>query len=174
MTLEKQYEELNKLKDYINARLSGHDKQTIVELIKYLDKNDIFLKLVSKDTQLGMLTTLFNIWINEKTKYVNIGNGSWDVLEGINSLKDVENRYLSIELPILRFETSMDYSAYLDGIAMLVEGNVSPIAMFIIGNQETIEKEENMLMLEKVLRELGVSVYADIVHMEACDKYANN
>lgn len=173
MRIQQQYEELQKLRKEIDVRLCHTDFEAIKSLILWLAKSEIFQKLKKKETQLMMLDSFCKIWLKEKKRLSDIGIED-DIFFNVRSLKNVEEKYLTIEFGVLRLETQMPQEYYEQVIDNIKIYRVSGIALSEIINNETSKKEENIIKMASMLRENNQLITAIILLENAEKIYPDN
>lgn len=171
MRLEKQYQELLRLKEEINQRLKvGTDFEKIKELMLYLAQDKAYFKLKVKDNQLFMLALFFDIWMREKRKLPDLGVET-DIFYKVSSLNDVEQKYQRIKYYGLRIENSVPDDYIEQAFEWLIEDRVSGIAIGTIVRKETTKREQNILHIAQYLRRGGDSLNALLLMQYANEKF---
>lgn len=173
MELQQQYEKLTTLRSEIDERLKCLNFQKIKELILWRAKSEDFQKFVKKDNQLSMLETFCQIWLEEKKKLSELGIGE-DIFYEVDSLKTLEQKYLTIWFGILRLETPMPAEYYEQAVDSMIAYKVSGIALYKILMHETVQRENNIVKLAGLLKERGQIVTALSLLQCGRDTYSQN
>lgn len=139
------------LKEQIDEKLKKTSFIEIKNLILWLAKSSDFQKLKNKDHQLTMLDVFCQIWIEEKKKLTGVGIVD-DIFYGIDCLAAIENKYLTIQLGILRIENNMPEDYCLQALDEIMEYKVSGMALYTILNRETSEISKNIVRLAQMLK----------------------
>ena len=173
MEIEKQYKELLELRIELNNKLKEHDFSRIKELILWLAHSGSFQKLKQKDTQLLALDCFCSIWIEEKKKLEPMGIEK-DIFLHVNSLDDIERKYLLIKYYALRIENNVP-DVYKDELLQWIKENeISGIAIGKIVFFETLDREENILNISKHLKENNLTVTAMELLQYGMETYKGN
>lgn len=173
MKIEQRYKALMQLKEEINENLTGLDFNRIKELLLWLAQSKVYQKLKREDNQLYMLYNFCSIWLEEKKKLPGIGITD-DIFNNISSLKDIEDKYMTIEFGVLRIETSMPDEFYEQFIDTIINDKISGIALERIIALETLKKEENVLEVARRLKKRHQIVTAVILLEAAEGTYLKN
>ena len=151
MRVEQQHQAIVRIKPEIDKKLKNLDFQRIKDLLLWLAQSEDYLRLKGADNQLRMLDIFCSIWVEEKKLLSEMGIED-DIFGGINSLQDVEKKYLMIEYGIMRLETIMPEEFYEQVMDNLVENKISGIAIAKIIYLESLEKEKNALKIARRLK----------------------
>lgn len=152
MKLEKQYEELLELEKEINNRLKKNDFQSIKELILLLAKNKSFQKLKTKENSMIMLDAFCGIWMDEMKQLPDLGIKE-HVFSSIHSLEGIEEKYQMIKFLALRIENNVPQEYCQAMLDSIIEQGISGIAIGKITVRETLQSEENILKIAKMLKD---------------------
>lgn len=151
MRVEQQYQAMRRIKPEIDKRLGNADFQGIKELLLWLAQSEDYLRLKGGDNQLRMLDIFCSIWVEEKKQLSEMGIED-DIFGGVNSLRDIEKKYLMIEYAVMRLERAMPEELYEQAAENLMENKISGIAISKIIYLETLEKEKNALKMARLLK----------------------
>lgn len=173
MEIEKQYKELLELRKELNNKLKEHDFLRIKDMILWLAKSDSFQKLKQKDNQLIALDCFCSIWIEEKKKLEPMGIKD-DIFLNVNSLKDIEKKYLLIKYYALRIENKVPDMYRDELIQWIKENRISGIAIGKIVVFETLNREENILNISKHLKENNLIITAMELLQYGLEMYEGN
>lgn len=173
MKIAQQYEELLALREELTDRLQNLDFNKIKDLILWLAKSTSFQRLKAKENQLIMLDCFTNIWLEEKKKLEKLGIHE-DIFYGINSLQDVERKYLLIKYSALRLENEVPDIFCEQAIEELIQKKVSGIAMGKIIVFETSRREQNLVEMAKWLKRKKQVVTAVTLLQYGNDMYEEN
>lgn len=173
MKLKKQYEVLTELKDEINVRLKDLDFRKISELLLWLAASEEYYKLYKKDNQLLALEFFRETWLEER-KNPNDFVMQGDSFFGVNCLDDLEMKYAKILFAVFRVENDMPYEYCVSAIQVLIEYQVSPLALYRIIVRETDKKEENIVKTAVLLKEQNQLVKAIGLLQKGVDNYPEN
>lgn len=173
MKLEEQYLNLMELKKEINVKLMELNKDRLKDIILDFFRPGSLKKLFLKDNQLFMLHCFCTVWMEEQKILVPL-HVEQDIFEGIHSLEDVEEKYLSLKFGVLRMEQSMPYEYCAQAVDYFTERHISGIALHYIIKNETWKRESNMVILAKLLKERGEYLSAVILLQEAEKTFPGN
>lgn len=173
MKLEEQYKKLIELKDEINARLENLDFDKIKELLLWLAGSQDYLKLKNKDNQLIALDVIKDIWLEEK-KHINDFEMHGDAFDRVNSLEDVEFRYLKVQFAIFRLENDIPMEYCIEAVQELIIYKYSPLFMFRVIIRETEMIEQNILKLSRLLKNQNDLVRSIGLLKLGVEKYPKN
>lgn len=173
MKLQQQYEALVGLQKEIDKRMAALDFHAIKELILYLAKSEEYQKLKGKDNRLSMLDQFCSIWMREKKNLEALGIHS-DIFDGISSLNDVEEKYLTIKFGVLRLEKGMPGEYCRQFAEEVIRRRISGVALFAILMRETGKRKSNCLKLARFLKAEGQTVTALTFLQEAERTFAGS
>lgn len=159
MKIEQRYQELLKLRAELDEKLKDLNFEKIKELVLWLKKSLIFQKLKKEDNQLSMLDCFCNIWIEEKKQLARM-NIHEDIFGGVQSLEDIEYKYLMIKYCALRIENEVPLEWCEHAVDRLIEYQVSGIAMGTIFIAESCKRMENIIKLARFLKGKGEIIKA--------------
>ncbi len=170
MGYEQQYEELLELCPQIDEKLKELNFEKIKELFIWLAKSASYQKLKQKENQLIMLDVFCQIWLEEKKRLETVGI-SEDIFFGVDSLKTLEKKYLTIQFGALRLETAMPVEYYQQAVDEIIDYRVSGIALHTIIMRETAERAENIVKLGRLLKQKGQTVTALFLLQKGNESY---
>lgn len=173
MKIEEQYLELEKIRGEVNALLQNPDRETIKKLALRFVKPGSMGRLFWKDNQLFMLHCFCTIWISEQKKLSPLELGQ-DIFEGVRSLSDVEDKYMSIKFGVLRLELPMPKEYCEEAVCYFLENHISGIALHYIIKNETWKREHNLISLAQLLKEKGEYATAVVLLQEAEETFPEN
>lgn len=159
MKIEERYRELLNLKRDINEKLVNLTFEKTKELVLWLKTNTMFQRLNKEDNQMNMLDCFCNLWIEEKKQLESIGIHE-DIFYGIQSLEDVEEKYLTIKYCALRIENKVPMELCEQVVEELIVYHVSGIAMGKIFLLESSRRVENVVRLSQILKGKGETIRA--------------
>jgi len=162
MKLSKQYEELQRIREIVNGKLAKADFASISDLIRFMNKDEMFEKLRNKDTQLGIVYNLAGIWLEEKTRLNPYGIDK-DIFEGVNNLDLAEEKYRAIEFGIFRIENDMPQELIDEYVDRMISERISGVAMALILKEESKNRADNVIKLSRLLKDRGDYVDALIL-----------
>lgn len=173
MRLKELYSELIALKKEIDERLKGLNASNQEEFLSWLQESKIYQKLKSRDNQLIYLNVFHRIRLEERKKPAAV-EGQNDIYCGIHSLKEIEEKYLTIKFGVLRLETEMEACYYEQALDAIIEYGVTGIALYHIIVLETAQKEQNIIKMAKLLKRKGKYITALILLKEGLEAYGSN
>ncbi|MCM1119872.1 MAG: hypothetical protein NC543_11020 [bacterium] len=152
MNVSEQYQEISRLKQEINVRLShGTDYAAIKKLAQFLAENPNYQKLYKLENQLIKLQHFLTIWREEQERMT--GQVKTDnIFYQINSLDELEQKYCRIEYYGLRIENHVPEPYCSQLLDWLLEHRVSGIALGIIIRNRTEKGMENILCVARELK----------------------
>lgn len=151
MRIEEQYVRVMNLKKEINVRLKDLDFLKTKELVLWLVNEKDFARLKNKDNQLIILDTLKNVWLEEK-KRMNDFEMQGDAFWGVDSLNDVETRYLKVHFDILRIENNMPEECCINAVQDLIVSKYSAFFIYTVILRETAQIKRNILQLCRLIK----------------------
>lgn len=154
MKLSEQYNQLVELKDYLNEKLVGIDFQGIKELALDMAKSESYQRHKKTDNQIIFLDYFFGIWMKENGNVYDFAHQG-DIFCGVNSLDDIERKYLGIEFAIFRIENDMPLEYINEAVDEMLKNKISAYAMFcmVLREAEKRHHEEIILKLARVLKQ---------------------
>ena len=152
MKIEQQYQKLIELQIEINDRLKDLNFEKVKDLILFLAKSESFQKLKKKDNQMIILDCFCSVWIEEKKQLEPLGVQE-DIFYGVNSLKDLERKYLLVKYTALRIENHVPEVYIEQAIDEIIKEKISGIAIEKIVVFETSEREKNIVEIAAWLKE---------------------
>lgn len=173
MKLEEQYTRLINLKREVNAQLVDLNFDKIKELLLYLAGNQDYLKLKNKDNQLKALEFSKGVWLDER-KYINEFEMQGDAFWGVNSLQDLESRYLKAHFSMLRLENDISEETCMQSVQELIVEKYSALFLFSVIVRETEMIEKNIFKLGRMLKRQNDLVRSIGVLKLGVEKYPKN
>lgn len=159
MKIEQRYNELLKLRKEIDEKLLELSFEKIKELVLWLKTDTIFQRLKKEDNQLNMLDRFCNLWIEEKKQLESLGIHE-DIFWGIQSLADVEYKYLAIKYCVLRIENEVPIELCEQALDKLISYHVSGMAMGTVFLLESSKRIENVVKMAQMLKNKGETIRA--------------
>ncbi|MCM1213546.1 MAG: hypothetical protein NC331_09820 [Lachnospiraceae bacterium] len=151
MSLEKEYQEISKLKQEINHRLAvGTAYPNIRALSRFLDQDKRYQELYTMDNQLIRLQHFLTVWEAEKQELPALGIFE-DIFYQIRDLDELEQKYYKIEFYGLRIENHVPERYCQELMDQLMEQKVSGIAFGIIIRNRTENGQQNLLSIAREL-----------------------
>lgn len=142
------------LKKDINSRFEDLDIYKTGELILWLLQNEMYQKVKKYDEQLLILDLFIDIWRKEKSDNKSF-QMQGDIFAYVNSLEDVEAKYLVAKFAFLRIENEMPYEYCAEAVNAFVEYKYSSYALFEILKREHVKCKEIVLKLAPMLQDRG-------------------
>ncbi len=173
MKRAEQYDNLLMLREEINKRLQKVDFESIKELIRFLVNSREYQRIKTKDNQLLALDCFCAVWLEEKKQLEPLGIYE-DIFIGVNSLEDVESKYLDIKYAALRIENEVPLEYCEEAIDSLIEQKISGIAIYKVVVSETMKRISNILKLSSWLKEKGMILTAIQLLQNFLDNYKEN
>lgn len=143
------------------------------ELLPKLAASKAYRKLQENDNRFYRLAFFNDIWLEER-RTLSVYGLEEDIFTHVTSLKAVEEKYMSITLALLRFETVMPDAYYEQAIDYLIEEKVSGIAIDRFLFRETAKREELVSGLAMRLRSRGRIPTAIVLLQKAQERYPKN
>ena len=152
MNLEEQYQEISKIKQEINLRLSrGTAASDIRELAIFLAQDRNYQKINTSENQLIKLSHFLTIWQEEKQKLPALGI-SEDIFYQVHNLDELEQKHRRIEYYGLRIENNVPEPYCRELMDLLMEQKVSGLALGIIIRNRTERGGHNLLSVARELK----------------------
>lgn len=171
MDLQKQYQEIARLKRKINHCLSkGTSYIAIKELAIFLAQDPAYQKLQGMDNQLLKLQHFLTVWREEQEKMPGDA-ASENIFYQISNLDDLEQKYCRIEYYGLRIENRLPEPYCGQLLDWLLEHRVSGIALGIIIRNRTEQGRENILCIARELKRRTELPNAVLLLQYAHEKY---
>ncbi len=171
MNLQKQYQEMSRLKHEINTRLSkGTDCFAIKELALFLAQDEEYQKLYQTENQLIKLQHFLTVWREEQEKMPGQAETE-NIFYQIGSLDELEQKYCRIEYYGLRIENHVPEPYCSQLLDWLLEHKVSGIALGIIIRNRTEKGKENLLCIARELKRRMELPNAVLLLQYAREKY---
>lgn len=171
MNLQKQYQEISRLKHEINTRLSkGTDYPAIRELALFLAKDKKYQALYRTENQLIKLQHFLTIWREEQEKMAGQAETE-NIFYQIDSLDELEQKYCRIEYYGLRIENHVPEPYCSQLLDWLLEHKVSGIALGVIIRNRTEKGMENLLCIAQELKRKMELPNAVLLLQYAREKY---
>ncbi len=171
MNLEEQYQEISRLKQEINNRLSnGTDYLSVKELAIFLARDKEYQKLHRMDNQLIKLQHFLTVWREEQEKMPSQAM-SENIFYQISSLDELEQKYCRIEYYGLRMENRVPEPYCSQLLDWLLEHKVSGIALGIIIRNRTEQGIDNILCIAQELKRRAELPNAVLLLQYAREKY---
>lgn len=153
MNLEEQYQEISKIKQEINLRLSrGTAASDIRELAIFLAQDRNYQKINTSENQLIKLSHFLTIWQEEKQKLPSLGI-SEDIFYQVHNLDELEQKHRRIEYYGLRIENNVPEPYCRELMDLLMEQKVSGLALGIIIRNRTERGGHNLLSVARELKQ---------------------
>lgn len=159
MKIEEQYKRTLDLKRILNKKLENINFERIKELIQWTLQSVDYKKLKNKDNQLRTLDFFIQVWLQEMKDRDSFAMQG-DIFWGVNSLDDLERKYLAGVFTVYRLENNIPYEYLTDAVDDIVEYRFSAFALYAIIIRETLEVESNLLKLARLLKERNELVKA--------------
>lgn len=151
MKIEKKHEELLALKEEVNKKLKDLNFEKIKELILWLAKSKTYQRVKTKDNQMIILDFFCSVWLEEKKKLESLGVHE-DIFTGVNSLEDMEKKYLATKFCALRLENNVPEIYCDQAVNKLITLKMSGIAIGRIIIAETYEREKNIVCMAQWMK----------------------
>lgn len=142
------------LKKDINSRFEDLDIYKTGELILWLLQNEMYQKVKKYDEQLMILDLFIDVWRKEKSDNKSF-QMQGDIFACVNSLEEVEAKYLVAKFAFLRVENGMPQEYCVEVVNALVEYQYSSYALFEILKREHVKCKEVVLKLAPLLQARG-------------------
>lgn len=161
MRLSEQYAELVKLREDLNKKLYNIDFRKIKELALEMAQLESYQRHKKTDNQIIALDFFFGMWMRENGDIYNFAHQG-NIFDNVNSLEDVERKYLSIQFGIFRIENGMSIEHISEAVDEMIANNVSAYAMLCVVFREAEKKhhEEILLKLARILKQKNELVRA--------------
>ncbi len=140
------------LKREIDSRLEDLNIYKAGELILWLLQNEMYQKVKRYDEQLMILDLFIDIWRKEKSDNKSF-QMQGDIFAYVNSLEEIEAKYLVAKFAFLRIENEMPYEYCTEAVDVLVEYQYSPHALYEIMKRENADSKEMILKLAPLLQD---------------------
>ncbi len=155
-------------KKEIEGLLGGVTEDRITRVMEVIGRPEV-AHCINRDNQLIILRLMCKVWESER----NIGDGI-TFMDDIHNLGELENKYNKLKYYCRRFENDMPEECLLEGIAYILESNISGIAIYSVIEIQTWKKEENILKMAKYLKVNDALTQTVILLQMAVAKYEDN
>lgn len=161
MRLSEQYNQLIELKEYINKKLVEIDFQGVKELVLDMAKSESYQRHKGTDNQIIALDFFLGIWMRENSDIYEFAHQG-DIFCGVNSLEDIERKYLIVEFGVFRIENEMPLEYINEAVDAMLNNKVSAYAMFCVVLREARKRnqEDIILKLARILKQKNELMHA--------------
>ncbi len=159
MKIEQRYNELLRIRKELDEKLVNLTFEKTKELVLWYKTDAICQRLKKEDNQLYALDCFCNLWIEEKKQLESVGIHE-DIFWGIQSLADVETKYLAIKYCALRIENGVPMELCEQAVDELIAYRVSGMAIGTIFLIESSKRVENSVNMAQILKKKGETIRA--------------
>ena len=124
---------------------------------------------IVRDEELLILTKMCDIEIVE-----NALGCKEKIFDNVFSLADAQSIYTNLKYFCRRFEYNMPEEILLEGIEYMVNNQITGAALFYVMQNETEQKEQNIVVLSQYLQACGQVYTATVLLQRALCQYEQN
>lgn len=159
MRREERCRKIKELNAEINAKLFQPDFYKLKDLILWLMKSEDYKKLKEYDSRLQILDFFMEMWVWEK-KDSKAFEAQGDIFAKVNSLEEIEEKYLCAKFLVLRIEADMPYEYCVEALDRVLDYQYSAYALYEIVKKCSQKHVNNLLKLSTLLKDRNELIQA--------------